>query len=352
MGPQPRRSFIKAISAGTVAGFAGCTGEDSGTGGGGDDSISIHYGVLFTKDNFSHVTHDGIFIDKIKEYSDRDVEFEFTQADTLAGPAEMESLINAQTVDMGRIAPSYTPDTFPYDSVAALPAITDNAKKTTRAYWELVDPNNGGMIYEKSYKDLGLRPMSVFLWPPYQLFTVDTKITAMEDFQKLDLRAPGGAQVLTAQALGANPVDMDAPEALQAMERGTLNAIMFPPTVIRSFGFDELVNYGTTNLPLVSFENNIVVNQDIFDGYPEDFQETLVKAGHETNMAAVENARSKFEEENQAMTESGVEIYDVESSVVDDVEQALEPVPDQWAEQRDQFAHKVLEQFVANVESY
>lgn len=360
---------MKAIGAGGIAGLAGCSGNEGGgdnDGGGGNDGttgetvgnggdekepISIHYGVLFTRDNFSHVTHDAIFIEKIKELSDREVEFEFTKADALGGPTEMSSLIEKKTVNMGRMAPSYTPDTFPYDSVAALPGITLDAKKTTQAYWELVDPSDSGMIYEKSYKDQGLRPMSVFLWPPYQLFSVDTKITAMDDFKKLNLRAPGGAQILTAKALGANPIDMTAPESLQAMERGTLDAIMFPPTVIRSFGFEELVGYGTTNLPLVSFANNIVVNQEVFDSYPEDFQKTLVQAGRETNMEAVETSESKYESEYQAMEDAGVTIYDVDESVVGNVEEALEPVPDQWADQRNEFAEKVLNQFVDSVES-
>lgn len=344
MTPIRRRSFIKAGSAAGIAGFAGCTGI--GDGGSGSDSISIHYGVLFTEDVFSFKTFDKIFLEKVKEKADREVEISYTPADAIGGgPSEMESLISAKTVDMGTIAPSYTPDTFPYDSVAALPALAETAEQSSNAYWELVDPEKPGMIYEETYAEQGLRPVSVFLWPPYELYTVDTKVTSMNDFQGMNLRAPGGAQQLTAENLEASAVDLEGQEAYQALERGTIDALMFSPSNMRSFGLHEVVGYGTDNLPLVSFENNLAINQDVFDSYPDDFQQTLIEAGQETITDCVANIQEHEVTENEAMAESGVEIYSVQEDLVATIENQLEPVAQGWADQRGDFAHQVLEQY-------
>lgn len=347
MPPVHRRNFVKTAGAAGLAGLAGCMGNG---GDGNDDTISIHYGVLFTEDVFSFKTFDAIFLEKVQDKSDREVEIEYTPSDAIGGgPSEMASLIEAKTVDMGTIAPSYTPDTFPYDSVAALPAIAETGMESSKAYWKLVDPEGPGMIYEESYADSGLRPMSVFLWPPYELYTVETKVTSMDDFEGMSLRAPGGAQQLTAEHLGASAVDLEGQEAYQALERGTIDALMFSPSNMRSFGLHEVVGYGTDNLPLVSFENNLAVNQDVFDSYPDDFQEVLMEAGQETIEDCINNIQENNVSENEAMAESGVEIYSVEEDLVSTIKTELQPVAEGWADQRGEFAHQVLDQFKSYV---
>lgn len=339
-----RRKTLVSVGLTGLASLSGCIGGTDDE----DDQINIKHAIQFEGIATERV-FEQVFLDKVVEYTDGRVQYEAVPSQSLGGPGEVHNLVQAQTVQTGLVSPPYTSDIFPYDSVAELPGFDADYADEVNAYWELVKPE-GGTIYEKSYAPRDLRSLAVLLNPPYQVLTKETQIAKKEDFEGLTLRTSGLGN-LTASLLGATGVSIEGGETYSALERGTIDGILWPFNgSIMAFGLEDHLGFSTLNLNLASFTHNICVNEDVYQDWPEDIQDAVVRAGRDTTDEAIGSFQNLRDDEVGELEDAGIEFTELADSDVEEIHSSLEPVQDAWVDGRGSFGQEVLDEYLSLIE--
>jgi TRAP-type C4-dicarboxylate transport system substrate-binding protein len=153
----------------------------------------------------------------------------------LAKPNGQYDLIKNGVRDMGWVVPAYTPGRFDMFQVAELPFLCPNATTCAPALWKWYVKNN---LAGKEFTDTKL--LVAFMHGPGGVHT-KKKVTTLEEIKDVKVRA-GGAGVPIAKALGMSVVAMAATEAHEALQRGTVEGVLFPWEAMQSFRLTELVH--------------------------------------------------------------------------------------------------------------
>jgi TRAP-type C4-dicarboxylate transport system substrate-binding protein len=95
----------------------------------------------------------------------------------------------------------------------------------------------------------------------------------LSDIKGLDLRASGGA-IKILGAWGANPVGMDMPATVEALQKGVVKGLFSSLEAMKDFKFAETCKYVTmTNTVIYPFA--VVMNMDKWNSLPKDVQEVM-----------------------------------------------------------------------------
>jgi TRAP-type C4-dicarboxylate transport system substrate-binding protein len=153
----------------------------------------------------------------------------------LAKPPGQYDLIKNGVRDMGWVVPAYTPGRFDMYQVAEVPFLCPNATTCAPALWKWYAKHN---LAGKEFTDTKL--LTAFMHGPGGLHS-KKKVTTLEEAKDIKVRA-GGAGVPIGKALGMSVVAMAATEAHEALQRGTVEGVLFPWEAMPSFRLMELVS--------------------------------------------------------------------------------------------------------------
>jgi len=135
-------------------------------------------------------------------------------------------------------------------------------------------------IWEKDFKNLGLKVLFTFPVGFYQLFS-NRPIEKIEDLKGLRTRVPGGLMTRSTEALGATPIKVSVPEMYTAFQRGMLKATFNIPSSALALHIYEVSKYLIlTNSWTASAV--VFINNKTFESLPKDTQDILVEAGQVT----------------------------------------------------------------------
>lgn len=331
MNVGARRWSVVLGSVG-VLGLAACGdgggSEDAGgaTGGGGE-SVTVQFADSFPPGHVITVTGTEFFMDRVGELSGGEIEFEHYPAEQLAAAPDLLDAAKGGISDMSYVGVAYVSD-LPLSDVGTLPGSFQDSVAGTEAYWSLIKED----LLDVEYLSQGVRPMYVTLLPPYNL-GMDVKVTEVEQLHGMTVRSAGGTMSRTVTALGATPVQMPAPEINQAMQRGTVEVWLGPPSSMPPYDLHDIISYGTTNLNLGSFAGVFVINQDFYQGLSQEHQDILEQAGEETVINLAEGVLEENERVIEDYRERGIDMYELPEEEVARWDELTAPVWEQWAEE-------------------
>jgi TRAP-type C4-dicarboxylate transport system substrate-binding protein len=199
------------------------------------------------------------------------------------------------------------------------------------AYWDMV---RDGPIAENDFDANGIRPLLVYVLPPYQILT-NPELEGLESLQGLKLRTGGGVQDASMEALGAVPVRIAGPEIYESLSRGTLDGLVFPLPSIFQFKLEEMVNYSTTNQHFGSFTVTYSISESKWAELPEDVRQVLQDVGEETTRHACEAVQADIEPAMQKLRDAGVTFVELPEADNSAIQERLQPVAANWANQLD-----------------
>lgn len=279
------------------------------------------------------------------------VKFSYFPNQQLGKAGDMLNLTQSGVVDIGYIAPSYASDKMPLSAVAELPGQFAHSCTGTMAYWKMA---RQGILRQDEYKPNGVRLVMAVLLPPYKIFTAKQKVESLKDISGLKLRTTGGAQDITARTIGAVPVRMSAPDAYQALSRGTLDGLLFPDESISSYGLAKLVKHATVGASFGSFIVAYSISEKAWKKLPDDVKKAFDEASE-----AIEPQICKEVDDAQAATqkklEAGGTSYDtLPAPVLQELQAKLEGVGKTWAgelDKRGKPGTKVLTEFAQTLKA-
>ncbi|MHC2884428.1 TRAP-type C4-dicarboxylate transport system substrate-binding protein [Bradyrhizobium barranii subsp. barranii] len=200
------------------------------------------------------------WMDDVTKRTNGAVTFTYYPNQQIGKAADMLRLTQSGVVDIGYIGPSYVSDKMPLSEVAQLPGAFATSCQGTLAYWKTA---REGILAKQEYAPNKIKLLLAVVLPPYQVWTVKSKVETTKDMQGLKLRTTGGAQDLTLRALSAVPVRMAAPDAYESLSRGTMDGLLFPLDSVVSYGLDKLVKHATEGVSFGSFIVAYSINQSV-----------------------------------------------------------------------------------------
>lgn len=293
------------------------------------------------------------WMEKVKEKSGGEIDFEYFPAEQLGKAKDMLSLTKTGVVDIGYVGITYTADKLPLSAVGELPEAFNAACWGTKAYWELIKP--GAILDQNEIAPNGVRTLFVNVLSPYQIFTASRELTGIDAVKGLKLRATGGAKELAVERLGATPIAMPAPEMREALTRGTVDGILLANSSVPPYGLIPVLKYGTQDMNFGSFVITYMINQDKWDSLSPEVQAILTSASEEIIPEACAMGEERNISDMKDMAAGGIQFVDLPEADVARVEEVMATIGADWAKDLDSRGRpgtEVLEAFRAALERH
>ncbi|WP_417210154.1 TRAP transporter substrate-binding protein DctP [Antarctobacter sp.] len=235
--------------------------------------------------------------------------------------------VNNGILDAALLGTPYHADVLPLNSVVALPGYYGSAVEGTVALQTMLD---AGPLRDEILAT-GVTPIFGFVLPPYQVLA-KTRLGAPADWDAQDIRTSGSTQAMTARALGGVGISIPGPEVYTAVERGRLDAVLFPLASVPGYKLNEVVSHISTNGSFGGYSFVMVVRSNLFDSLPEETQATLLKLGGETAQHVAEAQDASVAGLIEEWKAEGIDTYTFTDEELADIAQQLTTVSADWAE--------------------
>lgn len=314
-----------------------------------DDEVTMRFGSHLAAGAPGITEGAQVLIDNAQELSKGSLKITLFPGEQAGKALQMYDLVKAGAVDIGTIASAYvSSDKLPLLGVLELPGLASSSCAVTEAMFKLGSP--GGAIFENDLKPNGIRVLAYMPYPPYGPAVSRKKIESVADLQGLKMRNAGGLMEHTVTALGGVPVKLPAPEVYEALQRGTVDSVLFSFLSVESYDLNSVADYGTTGYSFGTPGDILFMSEQRFQSLSDTQQNALVEAGRKASMhwcAYVDATESKYIEEMRA---AGLKIHTWTPEQVAELKEKTKSVADDWAkslEGRGKPARAVLEAFIA-----
>jgi TRAP-type C4-dicarboxylate transport system substrate-binding protein len=277
----------------------------------------------------------------VEEATDGAITFQHFPSQQAAKSKAQLDAVNNGILDAALLGTPYHADVLPLNSVVALPGFYSSAEQGTKALQSMLEK---GPLREE-FLTAGVTPIFGFVLPPYQVLA-KKRLGMPTDWNAQDIRTSGSTQAMTARALGGVGISIPGPEVYTAVERGRLDAVLFPLASVPGYKLNEVVSHISTNGSFGGYSFVMVIRSDLFDGLDAETQAELLRLGSETALhvaKAQDESVSGLIEEWQA---EGIDTYSFSDEELAAVTEELKAVSIDWVERinNDQ-AQAVLESY-------
>lgn len=263
------------------------------------------------------------WMDDVTKRTNGAVTFTYYPNQQIGKAADMLRLTQSGVVDIGYIGPSYVSDKMPLSEGAFATSC-----QGTLAYWKTA---REGILAKQEYAPNKIKLLLAVVLPPYQVWTVKSKVETTKDMQGLKLRTTGGAQDLTLRALSAVPVRMAAPDAYESLSRGTMDGLLFPLDSVVSYGLDKLVKHATEGVSFGSFIVAYSINQSVWDKLPDDVKKAMNEASEAITPQACAGVEKEGEVTKKQMQDEGISFDPLPEVTRTEIKDKLKGVGKEWA---------------------
>ncbi|PZO65839.1 MAG: C4-dicarboxylate ABC transporter [Paracoccus denitrificans] len=289
---------------------------------------------------------------RVTELTKGEVTFDYYPAEQMGKAKDLFALLQTGAIDIAYVGVSYTPDKLPLASVAELPEAFTSSCVGSKAYWEMAKP--GATLDQAEFAPQKSRMLIEMVLAPYQLMTAKREITDVASLKGMKIRATGGAKEIEIQKLGSTAVGIAAPEAREALSRGTIDGILFPYSSVLPYDLGPELSYSTTGLNLGSFISSYMINADRWQRLSPEVQAAMDQASAEIMPQACAAIERIDAEDREKLAAQGVKMVTLPEAEIPKLDEILQSVGADWAQHLDARGKPgtaVLEEFRSILES-
>lgn len=178
------------------------------------------------------------------------------------------------------------------------------------------------------------------------------RIRALTDVKGKKIRAAGPIESATIAALGAAPVGLTVNEVIEAVGRGSVDAVTTLPSMLFDFGFNQVTNthyfIRMGNLPMA-----VLMNRQKFESLPKPAQDVIAKYSGEWLVTRYNESQGPYYASliDQLRADPKRTVIVPNDSEVAAAQAQFRPVIQEWSGRspRNQELLKLLEQEIAQV---
>ncbi len=224
------------------------------------------------------------FIKMVKKATNGKIRFTLFPSSQLIGTSEALDGLGRGTIDMLASSAVYYHGMVPEGDVDWLP-YTSLGNRTP--FWNYMNYNKGGrkgQFHDIIYKDYIKKANAIWLTSVLCagegiIGRGNHAFKTIDSLKNIKLRAAGGVATRVAKAWGAAPVTMSTGEIYPALQRGTVDALLFTVYGLKDYKFFEIAKT-YTNPPVFIWSDDLWINKDSFEKLPKNLQTILVKVAH------------------------------------------------------------------------
>lgn len=266
----------------------------------------------------------------VEEATNGAITFEHFPSQQAAKSKAQLDAVNNGILDAALLGAGYHADALPLNSVIGLPGFYGSAEQGTEALQ--------AMLKEGPLRDevlaAGVTPIFGFVLPPYQALAKD-RLGLPADWAGLDVRTSGSTQAMTARALGGVGISIPGPEVYTAVERGRLDAVLFPLASVPGYKLNEVVSHISTNGSFGGYSFIMVVKTDVFEGLSAEVQTQLVELGAATASHVAQAQDASVAGLIEEWAAAGIDTYQFTEDELATISESLVAVSTDWAERLD-----------------
>ena len=182
-------------------------------------------------------------------------------------PSQPQMILDG-VADIAFVNPALVPGRFPDDQVFELPGLIRNIKEGVGLFEALLKSNS-----LRGYQDYVV--LGSFMNANAHIFS-RKPINSVADLRGLKVRISGAVIGAAVKELGVVPVLMPPNEVVEAMGRGTVDALTTVPAAVVDFGIDRVTSHDY----LIQLGNNsfaVLMNRKKYDALPQAAKDQLDK---------------------------------------------------------------------------
>ena len=306
-------TFVAALTAAIALGAAGLQAE------------TMRLGDFQSTSHIVSVEGTTKWMAAVEEETGGKITFEHFPSQQAAKSKAQLDAVNNGILDAALLGTPYHADVLPLNSVVALPGYYGSAVEGTEALQSMLEE---GPLREEILAT-GVTPIFGFVLPPYQVLA-KTRLGAPADWDAQDIRTSGSTQAMTARALGGVGISIPGPEVYTAVERGRLDAVLFPLASVPGYKLNEVVSHISTNGSFGGYSFVVVVNEDVWEGLSDANKAAMIDAG---KAAAANVAKAQDDSIEGLLAEwraAGIDAYSLTDEEQAAINSALTAVSDDW----------------------
>lgn len=274
-GRSVRRVALVLTTLGALV-ASGCSGGHRITG----DSIETMEPITLRYGDYTTVSSAGPFREfakQVEEGTNGKITFDEYWGGSLVKGADMAQGVRGGIVDMGMFTPSYYPSEFPMtDWTSQMVSMVEPEYPlgvmqgfAAGTEFALTDP-----LIDKQFSDQDIKLL--FTWTPatnYHLVCKDP-VTTIEQARGKRVRSAGAFSNGELEALGMVPVSLPTGEIYEGLQRGVIDCSVASGKIMIALGLWEVAKNYTT-IPLSSYTQYVIMNEDVWDDLPEDARQVI-----------------------------------------------------------------------------
>jgi len=235
------------------------------------------------------------FIEMIKKETHGRVTFTLFPSSQLVPRAQALDGLKKGVIDMLASAGVYFHGMVPEGDVDWMPFVSAGHRKE---FWKFINTGKAHDIIYNAYlkKANAVWLTDILCGAEGIIGRGHHEYRKISDLKGIKLRAAGGVATRAAKALGASPVTMATGEIYPALQRGTVDALIFPSYGLKDYKFYE-IGKTYTKPGIFIWCDDLWMNKKTFDSLPKDIQAVFKKVAHEWGEWASTVYWPKYEEE-------------------------------------------------------
>ncbi len=227
-------------------------------------------------------------------------------------------------VDLAFTLPGYTSPAFPRVGIIELPGLKDDGLAATNMMWDLLDPY---LLPEFE----GTKVIALWGSEDAGLMSRGKAIRSMDDLKGLRMRSPSAAQAKQLQYMGAVPIAAPITEVYPGLERGTMDGVLVPFSVILDFRLAEVAKGFTISGPIFGRSVFLIaMNQKKYDSLSPAARAAIDKlSGRELSLKATE-VYIKRTAQAVASVQGKADVVTLSPAEQARIRKTLRPIIDEW----------------------
>lgn len=206
------------------------------------------------------------WVESIREASGGAIEITIFPASQLGAAPDHYDMARDGIVDISYTNPGYQAGRFPVYSLAEIPFHVSNSKQGAKALHEWYAP-----LAEKEMSDVHF-----CLINPHDPGTIHSKvpIRVPEDIRGKNIRPAHATMARFVASLGGASVQVPAPEAREAIAKGTADAVTFPWNSVYIFGIDPETKHHL-DMPFYISSQMLLFNRASLDALAPEHRQVI-----------------------------------------------------------------------------
>ncbi len=295
--------------------------------------------MAYSATNF-HSEHGVIFANKVKEYTNGDLEITVHPGGSLFKGGEIKRAVQTGQAPIGERFMSAHANEAPILGWDNLPFLATTYEENDMLWAAAKDKVNAALA------DQNLVAIYTCPWPG-QGFYFNKPVNSSADTKGVKFRSYNSATATFAEGLGMIPVQVEAAELSQALATGVAESFISSG----STGYDRKVwehlsHYYKVNAWLP--RNYVMVNKGVWDGLNADTQSAIQKAGDETGISCAAKSADLASFYFEELEKGGMSVEPASPDFLAELKAIGAKMTDDWLKEVGADGQAILDAYKAN----